>query len=355
MRIYILSIAVLAIFTTNAQDTEFSQFNSTPLLQNPANTGMGRGYNRANLLYHSQHTTMGNVYSTMYASADAPIFSHKMQRASGLFATGLHFYNNTEGDADLSTLNVGLSIAGHVDLDYYNKGSVGIQGTYNQQSYNINAIQWDSQYNGTSYDPTLPSNENFNGNSNVFFNMGVGLLWKHFSREENLTGIDKGSFQIGYSLYNITNPSLSLINNSDKQYFKHNVHFKSLFAIGEKHIGLAPSGMFLMQGPHIEYSIGSAFLFYLKSDTKYTGFIKEAYIGMTMHYRHTDAIIPGIVIKVSDIIIGMSYDYSIGKLQNFNGGMGGFEFSLQFNDTYGTLFNQGNMHVTNGAQNSRKL
>ena len=182
MRIYILSIAILVIFTTHAQDTEFSQFNSTPLLQNPANTGMGRGYNRANLLYYSQHTTTGNVYSTMYASADAPIFSHKMKRSSGLFATGLHFYNNTEGDAKLSTLNVGLSIAGHVDLDYYNKGSVGIQGSYNQQSYNINAIQWDSQYNGTSYDPTLPSNESFNGNSNVFFNMGVGLLWKHFSR-----------------------------------------------------------------------------------------------------------------------------------------------------------------------------
>lgn len=352
----ILSVILCTLtLSMNAQDTEFSQFNSVPLLQNPANTGMGRGYNRANMAYHSQHTTMGNVYSTMFASIDAPIFSHKMKRASGLFATGLHFYNNTEGDAKLSTLNVGLSIAGHVDLDYYNKGSVGIRAGYFQQSYSISNIQWESQFNGASYDPTLPSYENFSGSNNIYFNMGVGLVWKHFSREENLSGIDKGSFQIGYSILNLTKPSLSLLNNADKQYFKHTVHFKSLFAVEEKHIGIAPSGMFMSQGPHLEYSIGSAFLFFLKSDTKYTGFVKEAYVGLSMHYRHTDAFIPGIHIKVQDIIIGMSYDYSIGKLQSYNDGMGGFEISIQFNDTYGTLFNQGNMHVVNGANNSRKL
>jgi len=355
MRVQFFIIAILSVFTLDAQDIEFSQFNNVPMMQNPANTGMGRGYNRANMMYHSQHTTMGNVYSTMYASVDAPIFSHKMKRASGLFATGLHFYNNTEGDAKLSTMNIGLSLAGHVDLDYYNKGSVGLQGSYNQQSYNVNKIQWDNQYNGTAYDPTLPSGENFSGANNIYFNMGVGLLWKHFSREENLSSIDKGSFELGYSMFNITKPSLSLFNSGDKQYFKHHLHFKTLFAIGEKHIGVAPSGMFLMQGPHLEYSIGSSFLYFLKSDTKYTGFIKEAYLGVSLHYRHTDALVPGLIIKIGDIVVGMSYDYSIGKVQNFNGGMGGFEVSIQFNDTYGTLFNQGNMHITNGAQNSRKL
>ena len=355
MKLAILVISIFSISLLKAQDTEFSQLNSTPMLQNPANTGMGRGYNRANMLYRSQHTTMGNVYSTMYASVDAPIFSHKMKRASGLLATGLHFYNNTEGDANLSTLNVGLSLAGHIDIDYYNKASVGLQGGYYQQSYNVNNIQWDSQYNGIAYDPTLPSGENFSGNNNTYFNMGVGLLWKHFSREENLSGIDKGSFQIGYSIFNITKPSLSLLNNGDNQYFRHTVHFKSLFAVEEKHIGIAPFGNFLLQGPHMDYSIGSAFLFYLKSDTKYTGFIKEAYVGLSLQYRNTDAIIPGLIIKLQDITIGMSYDYSIGKIQSYNGGMGGFEFSIQFNDTYGTLFNQGNMHITNGANNSRKL
>lgn len=355
MRLFLFSILFLSAIEGIAQDMQFSQFNSIPLLQNPANTGMGRGYNRANMMYHSQHTNMGNVYSTMYASIDAPFFSHKMKRASGLLATGLHFFNNTEGDADLSTLNVGLSLAAHVDLDYYNKGSVGIQGSYNQQSYNINNIQWDNQYNGMGYDPTLPSGENFTGASNIYLNLGIGLLWKHFSKEENLTGIDKGSFEIGYSLFNITRPSLSLLSKADNQYVKHTMHFKSLFAIGEKHIGISPSGLFMLQGPHIEYSIGSSFMFYMKSDTKYTGFIKEAYIGMSLHYRNTDAIIPGLIVKFGDIVIGMSYDYSVADIHNVNGGMGGFEFSLQFNDTYGTLFNQGNMHVTNGAQNSRKL
>jgi len=109
-------ILIICGIAVNGQDTEFSQFEKAPLMLNPANTGMGRGYNRANLMYHSQQPVGGSIgiYQTMYASVDAPIFSHKMKRQSGLLGAGLHFYNNTEGDAQLATMMAGLSIAAHV-------------------------------------------------------------------------------------------------------------------------------------------------------------------------------------------------------------------------------------------------
>lgn len=350
-------LLVLFANVSLSQDTEFSQFDRVPLMQNPANTGMGRGYNRANLMYHSQQPVGGTIgiYQTMYASVDAPIFSHKMKRQSGLIGAGIQFYNNTAGDSKLSTLMAGLSLAAHVDIDNNNKGSVGFQGSFLQNSYSTSAIQWDNQFNGTVYDPVLPSGETYAGNSFINFNLGAGLLWQHYSGETNLSGIDKGSFYVGYGMFNINKPDISVIGRADNLYMRHVLHGKGLFAIGEKHFGISPSGYLMFQGPSKEYSIGASYLYYFHGDTKYTGFIKASYLGFGLHYRNTDAVIPSVTMKFGDFIIGLSYDYSVGKINTYNNGLGGFEISLQFNDSNGTLFNQGNKHVINSSRSQRKL
>jgi len=324
-------------------------------MQNPANAGMGKGYNRGNLDYHTQHPSMGKVYTTMYASIDAPIFSHKMKANNAFLGAGLFFYNDKAGDSQLSNLKTGLSLSGIVDLDYWNKASVGIQGAFMQQSYTTADIQWDNQYNGTTYDPSLPSGENFTGDKSIGFNLSTGVLWQHFARDQNLSGIDKGSFQVGYGAFNLLRPNKSILQSTDRLFVRHVLHGRGLVNLAETHWGLAPRAYFMTQGPHKEFAIGSDLLYFFKGDTKYTGFIKEMYLGFSLMYRHTDAIIPGIVFKFDDFILGLSYDYSVGQVYQYNRGNGGFEISIQFNDTYGTLFNQGNKHVINSSRQMRQL
>ena len=351
----ILYILLLSVVTSTAQEIEFSQFNKIPLMQNPANTGMGKGYNRGNIMYHNQHPTFGNAFKTMYFSVDAPVFSHKMQRKHALVGAGMYFYKDTQGDSQLSNVDIGFSMSSNINFDYYNKGSVGLQYAYIQKSYTTTGLQWDNQFNGTVYDPSLPSKEFFSGEKLSMFNLSAGLLWQHFSRGQNLSGIDQGSFQVGYGIFNLMRPPQSVFQNEDRLFVRHVLHAKSLFAIQEKHFGVAPSGYFMKQGPHTEFAIGSQLLYFIKSDTKYTGFIKEAYVGISLHYRNSDALIPGIIIKLQDFNLGISYDYGIGKLNTYNNGAGGFEISIQFNDTYGTLFNQGNKHVINSSRQQRHL
>lgn len=355
---HIISIIFLSIIFLNikGQDVEFSQFMQAPLLLNPGNAGMGRGYNQANLLYKSQYSTIPNAYTTMYASVDLPFFSHKMKRSKGAFlGAGLHFINDVSGDAKLRRLGGGLSISGLVDIDRNNKLSAGIQPSFLQHSISPGNIQWDSQFNGTAYDPNLPTNESFNNNAISVFNLAGGVTYKHISPERNLSGIDKGSFMMGYAFYNLLRPDIHFIAQPDRQYVRHNFYFKSLFAVKEMHYGFAPKAFFVLQGPHLDYQIGTDFLYFLKGDTKYTGFIKEAYIGGGLYYRNTDAIIPTLSIKTGDFILRLSYDVSISNIGAVNRNVGGFEISLQFNDSYGTLFNQGNMHVVNGGSKNSKM
>ena len=76
---------------------------------------------------------------------------------------------------------------------------------------------------------------------------------------------------------------------------------------------------------------------------------------MGLFYRYNDAIIPKFSIQINDLNISLSYDLSVGPVNNFNGTVGGFSIGIQYNDTYGVLFNQGNMHVVNRSRKMRKL
>ena len=122
---------------------------------------------------------------------------------NSLIGAGIHFYKQSAGDAKLSRLQAGFSISSMINVDYYTKLSLGLQGSFNQHSYNASSITWDSQFNGVTYDPTLSSFELFNAGSNAYFNLGIGGLWKHYSRNQNVMGIDQGSFQIGVSSTNL--------------------------------------------------------------------------------------------------------------------------------------------------------
>ena len=76
---------------------------------------------------------------------------------------------------------------------------------------------------------------------------------------------------------------------------------------------------------------------------------------MGLFYRYNDAIIPKFSLQFNDLNISLSYDHSVGNVNNFNGTVGGFSIGIQYNDTYGVLFNQGDMHVVRRSRKMRNL
>ena len=344
-----LFIAFLLLSTDwHAQDIHFSQFETAPLALNPGNAGMGKGYNRANLIYRSQYPSLGNVFSTQYVSLDFPILNEAMRHKNGLLGVGVSFFNDVAGDSKLGTLHAALSLSGIVTLNRQQRISLGLQTGYMQKSFDVSNIQWDNQFNGYQYDPTLPSGETNFMEKTGFFDMSAGVAYKYFSTKTNLYNIERVSFNGGIAFFHLTKGKQEFFQGfQDRLYGRIVVSASSLFTPENSPFGFLPSLLYQKQGPLSEAIIGAGVNYYIKADTKYTGFVKQAYIGFDAKYRVNDSFIAGIRVKFNDFEVGLSYDYTTSNLGSRINGVGGFELGFKFTDTYGTLFNQGNKHVIN--------
>src|SRR5688500_6495438 len=90
--IFFFATGLLA-FVSYGQSTHFSQFYSTPLLINPASTGLTYGPYRVASNYRNQWNDAGSAYKTFTISGDAQILKNKMAEGNTL-GLGLALVND---------------------------------------------------------------------------------------------------------------------------------------------------------------------------------------------------------------------------------------------------------------------
>ena len=97
-----------------AQDIHFSQFNFSPLNQNPANTNLFDGDYRFVGNYRNQWPSVPVRYNTFSASAEMNFATLKNgDRIGG----GLVFFFDRAGDSRFTSLNTALSVSYSKTLD----------------------------------------------------------------------------------------------------------------------------------------------------------------------------------------------------------------------------------------------
>jgi len=344
-----ISLTIFGLgLTSYAQDVHFAQFDKSPMSINPGLTGIGKGFNRMNLNYRTQWGSLNKAYSTMAFSYDMPILSSSMGDKNSYVGVGINFFSDRAGDARFTTNHFGLSFSGILLANKQNTLSLGINTAFEQRSANNqDNVSWDNQWTGSSYNPSLPSGEAFGNQSHSYFDISTGLAWKFVEKNLGISAFDKLSFTTGIAYFHMNRPSHNFysFNGDDKKYGKLVIHAVGTFGLKDNYITISPSAFYSYQGPYRNLLVGGIFRYLFRSDTKYTGFLTEKAIGFGVHVRGKDAIIPTIVFEVAGIEFGLNYDYTISTLQKANNGVGGFEFSLKWNDTYGVLFNQGDKHV----------
>ena len=337
---------LMTIGFVNGQDLHFSQFNKAPLLLNPGLAGMGKGFNRANVNYRTQWGSLGNPFKTMAVSVDMPILSSKMNASSGYLGAGIDFYNDLMGDSQFQTTHFGFSLSGILMAARDHRISLGLKGSYEQRSIDPSGVSWDNQWSGTTYDPSLPSGETFGNVAHSYFNLAAGAAWKYVQHNLGISAFDKLAFTTGVSYFNMLNPNTSFYGFAgDENYGKIVGHFEGTFGLRDQYITLNPAIYYVNQGPYRQFIAGSIFKYLLKSDTKYTGFASEQAIGVGLYVRGNDAVIPTFLFELGGFELAINYDYTISTLQSANNGAGAFEISIQWVDTYGQLFKQGDKHV----------
>ena len=321
------TIAFLTACAAFAQDPHFSQYESTPLLVNPANTGLKHDL-RAVVNYRNQWGAVATPYKTTAFSFD--MGTDKGGRKNSYFGVGAQFLHDKSGDANMSMIQGNLNLSGIVKLDAYNKLSVGLMGGFGQRGTDYNQFRWESQYANGAYNSQLNSNESFSTPTFSYFDAGAGIVWTYGKDQMYITANDGVKATVGFAASHFGLPAASFGGSEETLKTKFIGHATMEVGKANTNLTFIPSLYFVQQGTQREILLGNTFRYLLQEGSRYTGFNKSTSMSLGVHYRVKDALITSFQIDYANYTVGMSYDVNVSQLSRASNMRGGLELFLRF-------------------------
>ncbi len=305
------------------QDPHFSQYSYTPLQLNPAFTGVFDGLARISNSYRSQWSGIGNGFKTIHISADAPI--GKPQLKNKFFGIGGMIYQDKAGEAGFKNtiLEASLSFVTAMDGGSNHFLSLGFQGGLNTQNIDLTKATWDNQWNGDSFDPSMPG-ESVQLPSVNYLDLNAGLLYYYVPDGSS-------SFNIGASMQHIGSPNVSFYTRTETPLRQRlNLHTSAEIEVAKDFTWLNPRILYMMQGEQQELMFGAALKNKVKFKSRYTNYMKEAYFYGGLYYRWKDAYIVQARFEYNTVGLGLSYDINASTLSNLAGSANAFEVNFTY-------------------------
>lgn len=293
------------------QDIHFSQFDGAPLNISPAFTGFFDGAFRFSAIYRSQWQAVPVSYSSFNMNAEArqrPTFLKK-----DALGYGLSFYNDRAGDARYGTNQIYVQAAYHILPENESRLKLGFGMNFGicRQSFDLNKMTFDEQFNGQQLVPGAYNGEQFSQTKTRYVDLNLGALGEYsFS--------DSKSLCLAIGLHHLTTPQLSYMGNDLSNLdFKFSSLLSYRAQIGQKSQGLAEA-LISRQGKNTEVipHLG----------IRYT--VDESvgrFISGGLCLRSTDALIVRMGYQYRNFKSGISYDINISPFQAATNLRGGFE------------------------------
>ncbi|MDD4150710.1 MAG: PorP/SprF family type IX secretion system membrane protein, partial [Bacteroidales bacterium] len=307
-------ICLLAGFVVHAQDLHFSQFFSTPLYTNPANTGNFEGDLRFVLNNKNQWMSFTNAYRTIAGTADVAFDNLFIEKSKA--GLGLIINNDVAGDGKLGTNQFYLSTAYSIPITKNDnlRFGAGFYGGFVLHGINFNSFNFGNQYSGEQYDQNLPTGENWYDSRISYFDCGAGLNVQ-YSKDR----ISKA--YIGLAASHINTPAKSFVENSDRFLPVKWVINAGLEYRTQDYFFVEPLFLAMFQQNYSEYNIGVL----ARLDYNPTN-LQSIYFGVIA--RTSDAGIVCFGLKYRDVKFMINYDINLSNLSTISKGKGGVELSL---------------------------
>jgi type IX secretion system PorP/SprF family membrane protein len=284
----------------------------SPLNLNPAETGMFDGEFRLTANNRNQWKSITVPYRTFAASFDW----NSMDKIVpvGTAGTGLQFMNDVAGDGNFSTTIIKWSAAWAYPINDSLKIGLGFNINYNQHSIDFTKFYFGSQYNGYSYDPNLPTSENFPAERFSYVDLTLGAYFHYILKN----GIPLSG---GIAFNHLNQPDQSFYTDDPNQLaMKFNFDIKSIIPL-KKDIAFLPSIAFYRQGKLMETYYGGLF----RLTTRYSN-VRNIFFGGW--FRHGDAGIIKLGFDYQNFNVGFSYDMNFSSLKVVSRGLGGPEIGI---------------------------
>jgi type IX secretion system PorP/SprF family membrane protein len=319
---------VLLSFTASSQDVHFTMFHVAPTVLNPASAGLFEGTFRGSSNFKTQWGSVSNPYNTLAVSIDGNAWRNSGKTAH--LGMALNAYRDVAGSTNFGTTKINLSLSSILWLNDKNMASIGLTGGWGQRTISPGNLQWDAQFDGQVYDPTLPSNESYAFQNSSFIDFGLGAMWAYGTSATDIGSFDKFKAQVGIAYHHLAKPEIRSYEIIEKLYSRFVIHADMHYSQKGSKLAVRPRFSALMQGPSRELNVGCMFRYLIQEGSKYTGNNRGFAISLGGYYRIADAISPSIEIEWAGFTIGYSYDVNTSGLRAASLGRGGSEFYLKF-------------------------
>lgn len=320
-----------------AQDLHFSQILQSPNLLNPGAVGVYDGWERVALHHRNQWLGGSTSFMSSGLNVDACLFKD-MMRPQPHLAIGLQFYNDIGGLSKFGTQNAAMTISGILPMGNGHQLSAGIQTGMGMRKGDMSQLTFDSQWNGTGYDPNIVSGEVNGLNSFNYFDASAGLFYQFDGDNSGFARNNDVKFQFGLAAYHANAPMMKYRTGSGERLERKYVAMANYtMDIPQTKFSFDVQAVQFVQGGHYETIFGGVLKRRFSEGSKQTGFKRDASIGLGCYARMKDAIIPTMQIEYKGFKFGVSYDGTLSALRR-SPGIGSLEFSLSYVNQHHAIF-----------------
>ncbi len=325
-KLVLILLMFISASITKAQDIHYSQFYASPLTLNPALTGVNDCNYRVGIMYRNQwHSiTPTTAFTTPSISFDINNLAARHIK-TGVLSAGLLVLNDQAGDGNLSNLSI-LGSAGYlysIDSKKKYNVSIGIQTGYVQKKVDYTLLNFEEQFNGTTFDHNIATNDVNGKNSFGYLNFNTGILFlAHLN--------PKIDVYAGGALFNLIQPKETFYGGTNKLNMRPVLHAGGRFQLNDAW-SLMPSVLYMTQSKASEINFGTNVGYHISNANM------EANIYFGGYYRLKDAANILVGGEYKKVRLGISYDVNVSSLNNATNNKGGFELSLTYTGCLGGL------------------
>lgn len=293
-----------------AQDSQFSQMETLPMLANPATTGVFTN-NDINIgaQYRNQWSSLSSSINTFALSFDMPMTDR--------WSVG-GYIKNTDEISIINSFNFVASgsyiITNPKNRDYIL--STGLQLGFIYKRINTGNLTFDSQYDQNYFNIDLPSGENFIRQNTMIPDANLGFYYRNINRKNQFNPYG------GLSVFHLFYANETFLDGSTGKlplrYLIHagtGINFNQLFEMEvNTFYQMQRDFTQLLINVYAKYNID-------RSEYKIVGGIG---------WRYQDALIVHAGFKHGNNTFRFSYDFNISDLKSYTRNRGAIEFSVLY-------------------------
>ncbi len=317
IRVFVIVMLVFLQVTGFAQDPHYTQFHASPLVVNPAYTGMFEGKWRVMANYRSQYGNLVDPFITSTFVIDTKLGGQQESGQSPI-NLGVQFMNDRTMQGIFSSNYLTATASYHVKLDQEGNKTLGLGllGTYGTRSIDFNSVVFDAQFASGGFNRGLPTGETVLQNMQPFFSVGSGLLFAASDAEGT------NYFELGAAGYNLNRPRQTVLADPNQRIQPRLAGMVTYKRLVNDALLIGLRGLYQQQST-VRYFIGNLSAARLLSNQG------TDMVGGGMWYRSGEGLSPYVFLEFSNMQVGVTYDIATNRFRSGIQPARSFEMSFQ--------------------------